>query len=94
MRLDVLDELLVRIRQRDGVLAAARNIARRLLSDGVKRLDLAGFQFLIEDAVVETGRAFAGLHDALDDKEDRDDGEDDQEDRSEMLCHFNRCAFG
>jgi len=85
--LDVPNELLIRVGQRDYILLAVAKIAGSLLADGMERLNLPGFQFLVEDTVVEARRSFARLNDAFDHEEDRNHGKDDEQDRSEMFCH-------
>ena len=70
--IDLVDERLIDVRNRDGVFRAVGKIADGVETGGVERLNLSGFELLVEGAVIEPRLAFAGLDEPLDDDEDGD----------------------
>ncbi len=69
------------------VLRAVGQVADRGQTGGVERLDLSGFELLIERAVVEAGLPFVRLDEPLHDDEDGDDRQDDENDGPQIFAH-------
>ena len=91
--IDFVDESLVEVWNRDGILGTVGKIADGAQTGGVKRLNLTCLELLIEGPIVETGLAFAGRNEPLDDDKDRDDRQDDEDDGPEMFVHVDVRPF-
>ena len=52
----------------------------------MERLNLSGFELLIESAVIEPRLAFAGLNETFNDDEDGNDRQNNEDDGSKMFA--------
>ena len=93
--IDFVHERLIDVGNRDGVFRAVRKIADRIETGSVERLDLSGFELLIEGAVIEPRLALARLNETFNDDEDGNDRQNNEDDGSKMFAQgcLDRLTF-